>query len=131
MHEISPVKMKRPRHDPENVPEDLLEEIRLLATRNKGVPTISRVTGLGWKTIEKILDKHAITCRRQRSTADEIGPAIERYGGMDQLLAVLRNYRAQGMWWQRMAEITGLNRHACRILVEQGRVPGARGPHHD
>lgn len=70
------------------------------------------------------MDKHGIEYKRNNRTEDQIGEAIARYGSLDDVRAVLLSLRKQGLGWQRIAEFVGLNRYACKVLVEEGRVPG-------
>jgi hypothetical protein len=123
LHDSRTSSAKRERHDPDKVSAELVEEVRRLAEAGKGRQFISEKLGLAWRTLDAIGDKHGIGFKRNRRTDDEIRAAVDRFGGLDRLVATLRATRSEGKGWQGLAECVGLNRYACRVLVEEGRVP--------
>jgi hypothetical protein len=126
LHDSRTSSAKRERHDPDKVSAELVEEVRRLAGAGKGRQFISEQLGLAWRTLDAIGDKHGISFKRNRRTDDEIQAALERFGGLDRLVEALRAMRGEGKGWQGMAECVGLNRYACKVLVEEGRVPTIR-----
>jgi hypothetical protein len=118
--------LKGERHDPNNPSPELLEAIREMAEAGKTAEFIRARTGLAYRTVERIAANQGLTLRKNNCTDDQLRLVVERHGGLNKLIARFKELRAQGIGWHRIAEIVGLNRYACKVLAEEGRVPSLR-----
>lgn len=79
---------------------------------------ICKTLGLAWRPLDKIVQVQGLAFKKNRRTEDKINSLIARHGGLDQLLQALTRMPVEGAGWQRIANAVGLNRYACKILVE-------------
>ncbi|HYG58258.1 MAG TPA: hypothetical protein VD902_09385 [Symbiobacteriaceae bacterium] len=81
---------------------------------------------MAYRTVKMIAANYGLTLGKNERTDDLLEAVVKERGGFDQLLATMREMRSKGIGWQKMAAMIGLNRYACRILVEKGQAPTFR-----
>lgn len=89
--------MKGERHDAERLSPELVEQIRQLSQVGKGREYISKKLGLAWRTLDRATQIHGLVYKRYRRTDDQIQAVIECYGGLDELIVMLKRMRGEGM----------------------------------